>query len=125
MMVFRNGNQMTVTPGQPAPSPEINRWRGAPETNRRGAPRVNRNALKSGRYTAEAKAERKRNRLLLRQLWAGLACARSVIQARAAAERLFHIPLPVPAREKNFKTEKQFRDWWKKFSKIEKQFPRE
>ncbi|MEZ0223620.1 MAG: hypothetical protein ACAH83_03635 [Alphaproteobacteria bacterium] len=78
-----------------------------PETNRRrGAPCGNRNALKSGRYTAEAKAERKRKRLLLRQLRAGLAYARSVVRARAAAENLFHISLPAPAGRKNFQKSK-------------------
>jgi hypothetical protein len=75
----------------------------------RGASEGNRNALKSGRYTAEAKAGRKRKRLLLRQLRAGLAYARSVIRARAAAESLFHTSAR-PGQEK-------------KFSKIEKQFP--
>ncbi|MEZ0226187.1 MAG: hypothetical protein ACAH83_16650 [Alphaproteobacteria bacterium] len=98
---------MTATPNQPAPSPETNRRRRASETHRRrGAPRGNRNALKSGRYTGEAKAERKRKRLLLRQLRAGLAYARSVIRARAAAERLFHILLPAPAGGKNFQKSK-------------------
>ena len=115
MMVFRKGNQMTATRGQPAPSPGIvfvqqrarSPRRGTPETHRRrGAPCGNRNALKSGRYTAEAKAARKRKRLLLRQLRAGLAYARSVIRARAAAESLFHTPLPGPVRRKNFQKSK-------------------
>jgi hypothetical protein len=60
----------------------------APIHRRRGAPAGNRNALKSGRYTAEAKKERRRRRLLLRQLRAGLEYARSVIRARDAAARL-------------------------------------
>ena len=97
---FRKGIQMTAIPDLTSPSPE---------TNRRGAPRGNRNALKSGRYTAEAKAARKRKRLLLRQLRAGLEYARSVVRARAAAAAVGHIPM-LP-------------DLQKKFSKIEKQFP--
>jgi hypothetical protein len=64
---------------------------GSEPTRRRGAPLGNRNALKSGRYTAKAKAERKRTRLLLRQLRAGLAYMRSVIRARAAAAKISKI----------------------------------
>jgi hypothetical protein len=93
---------MTATPGQPAPLTETNR--------RRGAPRGNRNALKSGRYTADAKAERKRRRLLLRLLREGLVYARAVIRGQAAAEILFSYTIARPGRRK-------------KFSKIEKQFP--
>jgi hypothetical protein len=73
---------------------------------RRGAPLSNRNALKSGRYTAEAKAERKRKRLLLRQLRAGLAYARSVIRARAAAATLRQVSPPNLAGGKNFQKSK-------------------
>lgn len=78
-------------------APETNRRRGAPETNRRrGAPRGNRNALKSGYYTAEAKAERRRRRLLLKLLRTGLAYARSVIRARTA-DKIFKNRKTIPA----------------------------
>jgi hypothetical protein len=63
---------------------------------RRGAPIGNRNAFKSGLYTAEAKAQRKRRRLLLRQLRAGLAYMRAVIRARAAAVKISKIEKQFP-----------------------------
>jgi hypothetical protein len=88
-------------------APETNRRRGAPETNRRrGAPRGNRNALKTGCYTAEAKARRRRKRLLLRQLRAGLAYMRAVIRARNAAAKLARFPSPPLSAEKIFKNRK-------------------
>jgi hypothetical protein len=85
------------------------------QNRRRGTPRGNRNALKSGRYTAEAKAERRRNRLLLRQLRAGLAYARSVVRAQDAAgnkpaarsaARLAIFPSLPRSRGKNFQKSK-------------------
>jgi hypothetical protein len=77
----------------------------APIHRRRGAPVGNRNALKSGRYTAEAKGERRRNRLLLRQLRAGMEYARSVIRTHEVAARLAIFPPPGSA-EKIFKNRK-------------------